>query len=268
MATCFVPTHVRSATPVVETDHERTITERDAFARFADCVADFDVSSVDLHPDHAQQAPAQTLVAPETATRTKSPLARVRGAYRDSVMSVPHYDEEYDDSLLESLTGEFSPEVAAAVLTNDQLTPHLRDRLIDATHQARESRHALLQGLNNERTALEATNENLTRLGADLDDVLSAQSFHTWTGEELATARECIHARQQECDQLAADRQATLQKQRIPSTHHIDHEFTQYLYESLPVTYPVLTDITSLVGTLRTAQHGVERALNARNSEP
>ncbi|EMA54285.1 DUF7260 family protein, partial [Halococcus salifodinae] len=140
MATRFAPTHVRSAIAVVETDHERTITERDAFARFADCVSEFEVSSVDLHPDHAQQAPAQTLVAPETAARAKSPLARVRDAYRDTVMGVPHYDEEYDDSLPESLTGEFSPEVAAAVLTSEQLTPHLRDRLIDATHRARESR--------------------------------------------------------------------------------------------------------------------------------
>ncbi|WP_449404498.1 DUF7260 family protein [Halococcus agarilyticus] len=52
----------------------------------------------------------------------------------------------------------------------------------------------------------------------------------------------------------------------MPGTHHIDHEFTQYLYETLPVTYPVLTDIASLVETLRTAQQGVERTLNARNS--
>ncbi|WP_449404506.1 DUF7260 family protein [Halococcus agarilyticus] len=69
-----------------------------------------------------------------------------------------------------------------------------------------------------------------------------------------------------ECNQLAADRQATLREQRIPGTHHIDHEFTQYLYETPPVTYPVPTDITNLVETLHNAQHGVERALNARNS--
>lgn len=79
--------------------------------------------------------------------------------------------------------------------------------------------------------------------------------------------RDCLHKRQQECDQLAADRQDTLREQRIPGTHHVDLEFIQYLYESLSVTYPVLADIASPAETLRIAQHGVERALRSRDSE-
>jgi hypothetical protein len=181
-------------------------------------------------------------------------------------MSVSHYQEDYGDSLPESLAEEFGPEIATAVLTSDQLTPHIRDRLIDAIHEARESRHALLQGLETEHTVLKAADENLTCLGADLDGVLSTQSFHAWSDEDLATARDCLHAREADCDQLAADRQATLQEQRVPSTHHIDHEFTQYLYETLPVTYPVLTDIASLAETLRTARRGIERTLSSRNA--
>jgi len=267
MVTRFVPTHVRSAVAVVETDHERTTTERDAFASFLHRISDLDVSSADLQPNRAQQVSAQTLITPEPAKHAESQLARVRDAYRDTVMNVAHYVEDYGDSLPESLAEEFSPEIATAVLTSDQLTPYLRSRVIDATHHAREGRHALLQGLKNERTALRTADENLTRLGADLADVLSAQSFYAWSDEDLATVRDCLHARQQECDQLAADRQATLQEQRIPSTHHIDHEFTQYLYETLSVSYPVLTDVASLAETLQNTQQRVERALNERNSE-
>jgi len=267
VATRFVPTHVRSAIATVETERDRTATERDAFAMFISCISDLDISSGDLNRDHAPQAPTQTLVTPENSGHVESQLARVRDAYRDTVMSVPHYDEDYGDSLPESLGGEFGPEIATAVLTTNQFTLHLRNRLIDGTYHTRESRRALLQGLNHELSALETADENLTRLGADLNEVLSTQSFHSWSNQDLADVRDRLHARQQECDQLAVDRQDTLQKQRIPGTHHIDHEFMQYLYESLPVTYPVLTDITSLVETLRTAQQGVERALNARNSE-
>ena len=267
MATRFVPTHVRSAITVVETDYERTTTERDAFASFLQRISDLDVSAVDLQPNHAHQAPTQTLATPETPGHAESQLERVRNAYRETIMSVPHYDEDYGDSLPESLAEEFGPEIATAILTSDQLTPHLQNQLIGATHHVRESRHALLQGLENEHSALKTADENLTRLGADLDDVFSAQSFHAWPDEDLATARDCLHTRQQECDEFAADRQATLREQRIPGTHHVDHEFAQYLYESLSVTYPVLTDIASLAETLHNAQQGVERALNARNSE-
>jgi hypothetical protein len=267
MATRFVPTHVRSAIAVVETDHERTTTERDAFASFLHRISDLDVSSVDLQPNRAQQVPTQTLVTPEAARHTESQLAHVRDAYHDTVMSVPHYEEDYGDSLPESLAEEFGPEIATAVLTSDQLTPYLRDRLIDAAHHAREGRHALLQGLETERTALKTADENLTRLGADLDDVLSPQSFHAWSDENLATARDFLHDREADCDQLVADRQATLNQQRIPSTHHIDHEFTQYLYETLPVTYPVLTDVANLTETLQNTHQSVKRALSERNSE-
>ena len=268
MAARFVPTHARSAIALVKTERDRTTIERDAFASFLHRISGPDVSYSDLRSNHAHSASTQTLVTPEPAPHPESQLKRVRSAYRDTVMSVPHYDEDYGDSLPENLAEEYRPEIATAVLTTDQLTFHLRNQLIKATHHARESRHALLQGLETERTAHKTANENLTRLGADLDDILSAQSFRAWPDEDLATARDCLHARQQECDQLAADRQATLREQRIPGTHHIDHEFTEYLYESLPVTYPILTDTTNLAETLYNAQQGVERALNVRNSEP
>nr|WP_237561241.1 hypothetical protein [Halococcus sediminicola] len=176
-------------------------------------------------------------------------------------MGVEHYPEEYGDSFDESIAEEFGSETAAAALNSDQLTPQLRDRLIEVSNQARESRHALLQGLENEYNALQSADEALTELGADLDDVLSTHSFQTWPDEELATVRKDLHARERECDRLAADRQTTLHKQRVPSTHHIDLEFTEYLYRSLPVTYPVLTDIASLTETLRTARQNIDHAL-------
>lgn len=264
MTTQFVPTHIRSAIEVVATDRDRTVTERDAFARFADRISGLDVSSVDLNADYSQQPPAQTLVAPASAA-TESQLARAREIYRETIMSVPHYTKDYDDSLPESLAKEFGPEVATAMTIGDHLTPHLRDRLIEATDEARDSRHAFLQGLNREHSALEAAEEDLTRLGTDLGDILSARSFDSWTNEDLVVARDHLHAHDRECDQLAADRQATLHEQRVPGTHRVDIEFTAYLYGSLSVTYPVLTDIASLAKTLHTARHDVERALDSRN---
>jgi hypothetical protein len=264
MTTQFVPTHIRSAIEVVATDCDRTVTERDALARFADRISGLDVSSVDLNADYSQQPPAQTLVAPASAA-TESQLARACEIYRETVMGVPHYTEDYDDSLSESLAIEFGPEVATAMTTGDHLTPHLRDRLVEATQEVRESRHALLQGLNSERSALEAADEDLTRLGADIDDVLSARSFNSWTNEDLVVARDHLHTHERECDQLVVDRQATLHEQRVPSTHRIDLEFAEYLYQSLPVTYPVLTDIASLAETLHTARHDVERTLSSRD---
>src|SRR5699024_9926537 len=145
---------------------------------------------------------------------------------------------------------EFGPEVATALITTDQMTPQLRDRLVECSQQARESRHSLLQGLKSEHGSLETADEKLTRLGADLDEIVGTHSFQNWTGRELAGADERLRSRRRECEQLLTDRQATLGEQRVPSTHRIDHEFSEYLYESLSVTYPVITDTISLIDTL------------------
>lgn len=50
------------------------------------------------------------------------------------------------------------------------------------------------------------------------------------------------------------------------SAYYIDLEFIEYLYQSLPVTYPVLTDITSLTETLRTARDGIDDTLASREN--
>ena len=93
---------------------------------------------------------------------------------------------------------------------------------------------------------------------------MRTDSFDNWSGTELADVDERLRSRKRDCEQLLADRQVTLSEQRVPSTHRIDHEFSEYLYESLSVTYPVVTDAISLIDTLRTAQQSVEQALSSR----
>lgn len=183
-------------------------------------------------------------------------------------MAVDHYADVYDDTLEESLTQEFGPEVATALITSDQLTPQLRDRLIECSQQARESRHSLLQGLTSEHEALETADGKLTSLGTDLDGVVGTHSFENWTGTDLVSISERLRSRRRDCEQLLTDRQATLSEQRVPSTHRIDHEFSEYLYGSFSVTYPVIMDTLSLIDTLRTARQSVQQALTIRGFDP
>ncbi|EMA56346.1 DUF7260 family protein [Halococcus thailandensis] len=264
MTTRFVPTTTRSATEVVESDREWTTDERDAFATFTDRIADLDVVAVNPTTDEFQQPSTQLLAQSPHNSNAATTLEEVHDIYRETVMAVDHYADVYDDTLEESLAQEFGLEVATTVRASDQLTPQLRDQLVECSQQARESRHSLLQGLKSEHSALETADEKLTRLGSDLDGTVGTRSFENWTARELADADERLRSRRHECEQLLTDRQATLSEQRVPSTHRIDHEFNEYLYGSLSVTYPVVSDTTSLIGTLRTAHQSVDRALTGR----
>ncbi|WP_456264523.1 DUF7260 family protein, partial [Aeromonas schubertii] len=52
-------------------------------------------------------------------------LNDVQQAYRETVMSIAHYDEEYDEPLAQNLAFEVGEELAAAIMTHSQLTPYL-----------------------------------------------------------------------------------------------------------------------------------------------
>src|SRR5699024_2283759 len=147
MTTRFVPTTTRSAREIVENDLELTTDERDAFASFTDHITDLDVATVDPPTDEFQQPSTQLLIASPHASNAAASLEEVRDIYRETIMAVDHYADVYDDTLKENRSQEFGPEVATTVLTSDQLTPQLRDRLGECSQQARESRHSLLQGL-------------------------------------------------------------------------------------------------------------------------
>ena len=264
MTTHFVPTKTRSAIEVVETEREWTTDERDAFATFIDRITGLDAAAVNSSTDELQQPSPQLLVSSPYTSNAAASLEEVREIYRETVMATNHYADVYGDTLEESIAQEFGPEVATAVLTSDQLIPQLRDRLVEYSQQARESRRSFLQGLKSESNALETADEKLTRLGADLNRVVGTCSFDDWTDTELANVDERLHSRERECEQLLVDRQAALGERRAARTHHNDHEFSEYVYRSLPVTYPVVSDTTSLIDTLRTAQQSVERALTNR----
>lgn len=265
MTTRFIPTNIRSAIEVVKTDSKQTTNERDAFATFTDCISNLDVATVGSLVDKPQQPSIQLLVPSSHASTAATTTEEVCDIYHETVMAVDHYAEVYDDTLEESLAQEFGPEVAIALTTTDQLTPHLRKRLIECSQQARESRRSLLQGLKTEYGALETADEELIRLGSGLDDVVGTRSFENWTDEELVSIDECLCSRKRGCKQLLIDRQAILSEQRIPSTHRISHEFSEYLYEPLSVTYPIITDGIGIVEMFRTAQQNIEQALTNKN---
>lgn len=256
----FVPSLARSALEVVITEHRRTAAERDAFARFTNRIAALDTSTDTATTTHTQPAAAQTLLQPDSQTDTQ--LADARAAYRETVMSVPHYAEEYDESLQEHLTAEFSPEIATALTTGDQFLPSLQEHLITESRQACTNRATFLSALEDEASALQTADERLADLGSEFSDLLAAHSLEAWASEELLASRQQVRAGERECEKLAVDRQSTLHGQRIPAVQHIDLEFTTYLYQSLSVTYPVLADITNLTETLRSSRSQIDDALD------
>lgn len=221
--------HVRdplsTAERVVERERTEATAERDAFETFADRLA-------------AIEAASSTTIPGQTATMAgqmagSGQIERVRTAYRETVMDVPHYDEVYGEPLIENLTAEFGPDIAAGVRVDDRTSftrPYKTALRTAATRAARE-RQSLVTTLDRER-------QSITRAHTDITDLLATVE----TTPLPERSREDFSDR---LDRIARERQETLRaRQSLP---HLDgHSLCEYLYQREPWTYPVLTAVTRL----------------------
>jgi hypothetical protein len=252
----FVATQTSSALEALATEREITNAERDAFARFCDRLTAMEVPQPHLDTEHDHQFN----VTVTTQSPSNNQLQRIKEAYHETVMDVPHYDEVYNDSLRESLTEEFTSEIATALMTGEHLTPPLHSQLLLKSQQARNERTRFLGALSKETEDLSSAEQTITEIGTNLD-TLNDRSLETWTITDLTESQEQMLAAEQQCDELVATRQTTLQSSRIPGPKPDDLNFNEYLYESLPVTYPILSDLANLANTLHNELSRVERAI-------
>lgn len=237
----------------VRRERRRTVDEREAFEAFARRMADADT----VAPTAAENG--GTLVGTATAG-----TPAVRRAYRETVMSVPHYEAEDDEAVVESLAGEFGPELAAG-LRGGPLTERQQSAAVAAARQAYADRDAFVDRLDTEAVSLADAAERLRTVRGEL-----AGHRRDFAGESYG-ALEALHRRlgvlAETCDGVAADRQAHLREHRddlgLPAGAP---DLPSYLYVELEPDYPVLAAVAATADRLTAARGDVERACGARLS--
>jgi hypothetical protein len=186
-------------------------------------------------------------------------LERVRTAYAETVMSVPHYEAEYGDTVPESLAAEFGDDLAAALVGSTALTPELRDAVRAATDAARRERAEFLDVLDRESASLSTAADDVADLRAEMDALddrpLSARSF-----DDLYDLWARVEELERRVDGIALRRQETIRGHRndLPG---VPTDLCEYLYGELSASYPVLATLADLGGTLERAGRRVERTL-------
>lgn len=188
-------------------------------------------------------------------------LTRLRTAYAETVMSTPHYEAEYGDTVAESLTAEFGDGLAAAVLGGSALTPELRDAVRAATDAARHERTEFLDVLTRERESLSTAADDIDALTAELESLddrpLPARNFDDL--HDLWSALRDLEAR---ADGIGMRRQETIRGHRnhLPG---VPTDLCEYLYHDLSSPYPALATLADFGVQVTRARRRVERALAA-----
>lgn len=254
------PTSVlEGARETVRVERRRTADERAAFASFRsrlDAIPATTAAGVtaDRRFDGPQPIGYET-------PRMGTELLAVRDAYQSTVMSVPHYEEEYNDTYAASLAAEFGPELAAALTCESALHEHVRRSVLDQTTTAIETRDEFETVLEREQASVRAASEELRSLD---DSVASlgetAVDRLDFGGLDAHRAR--LEVLERRCDEVATTRQR--ERVAVEQSMHFDGETDDvqtYLYQDLPVTYPVLAAVAAVGRRIDAVRRDVERAI-------
>lgn len=152
---------------------------------------------------------------------------RVCNAYRETVTSVPHYEDVYGESLEENLVAELGPELALVVLSNSDIpfTPVHRDALVTKVERVIAAREAFRDAISSELKSLAAARRSLTGIVDELDDVVVEPWYRNRFEDRL--------------DGVVSDRQSEL-RSSVTAAGLDGHGLCDSLYEDEPWTYPVL----------------------------
>lgn len=238
----------------LERERRRTSDEIDALRRFGRRLAKLDAESAP-----APEAGNVACVAP-VGTTCSNTLDRVREAYEETVMSVPHYTEEYDDTYAESLTAEFDTHVTVA-LTEGTFDQRSKETVRSAIVESRTARRSLLAAIDDEEESLAVATEDLTPVVESLAS-LSGRRFVDESFGALDAYRARLGQLEETCETVLTRRQDAVFDQRRAAWLPADApDVAQYFYQGLEDSYPVMAVVADLLERIRDLRSRVERAM-------
>lgn len=188
-------------------------------------------------------------------------LRTVREAYEGTVMTVAHYDEEYDDTYRESVVAEFGPEIGAALTDGRCFQAHLKRATVAKARNCRDDRERLLETLEIESESVTSVGDELRSIGAELREFGSGSPSERNYGALEAEWRR-LDVLATELDRLATARQRAIIRQRreftIPASAP---DVPTYLYSEFDDDYPLLAFCVELQRRVRRYRSEREREI-------
>ena len=243
------------AVSALRRERRRITDELEALEAFADRVRSIPTER------HTPRNRTPVGVATE-ASGTTTGLGGVRDAYESTLMSVPHYVEEYDETYVESLAEEFSPDIASALTDGTAFDDRCKRALLSAVETSRSARDSLVDVVDRERkSVLDATSElgDLAAECAELDDL----EFGEMRFGTLDAHRARLRVMEDNCEALSARRQDAIFDQRRLHRLPADvPDVTVYFYQDLEADYPVMSLVAALLDAVAARRRRVEREMS------
>lgn len=261
-ASLSVLTAIPKARTLIQAEQKRTATEQNAFERFRRHVATLETPST-TDNTHKLQATPQPIKATSPSSTSDS-LETIQRAYRDTVMSISHYEEEYGEPLEQNLALEFGEELAVAVTTNSRLTWYLQQSIIQAADEAATRRKRFIPKLQTEADALEDAERTVSKIQIEYE-ALTGQPYSDQSADDLRETHRQLTKCRTNCEDILNERQTQRADGHMAEPRASEFvDLHEYLYQPLDVMYPVLSDTMTVLDRVETACTRVEESLIGR----
>ncbi len=252
-----VDRRVTRAHRAIETEKRRTRDEQTALQEFATIVRGLQVETVSATP--------AGVTTQMLGTNGSSSLNRVREAYRSTVMAVPHYEEDYDDTCEESLLEEFGPDVAMALLDGQQFDRRQKQALLIAIGDSIRKREELLSVLEAEQSS-HAEHAPRVRSIAEEVSTLQEAAENAASFGDYDSIRGRLGVLTAKCEDLIADRQTALVEQREQLALPVDGpDVPSFVYTDLDCTYPLLDATAQIIDRMESLRREIEHEMTYVN---
>lgn len=256
--------YIRDAETACRRERRRILDERDAFESFADRVAEVDTMSAatDSTPSGVPAGGFRGVgVGRRPGGEKPGPdatLRRVLAAYGDTVLSLPHYRAEYEETAAESLAAELGPDTVTALASDGGLSAGTQSALVDRSRQAVSAREALAGAIDEEIDELgrrESAMATIDRRRQRLLDHLEGVRGDRETDAAIDVWNRLADL-EGRCDELAADRQRSLDdpplRPEAAPDADCERPFYQYLYGPADgPRHPVLAAVAEVADRVR-----------------
>lgn len=244
--------HLERAQSLTREEKSRTRSEMEAFESFIRRVSRISI------PHSTTVSPlAGGAVSRSRAHAGNRPLTEIKDAYRETVMSTPHYDQEYDEGLEANMAVEFGPDIAEAISSDTRVSPMLKQLLVSKARQAIEERLEYSATLDRELDSLEAAISDINSIESELDGY-DSNSLATHSYQQLLDSWERLDRLEHRCNDVIAIRQRRIQSEPLNDAQVVGSEpLIRYLYHSLSVNYPVLDAGVAVLDRIRESRSTV-----------
>lgn len=240
---------IPEAVETVREEKHQIETERAAFERFS-------TEILNLNAHEALGSDTDGLLLRKPDRPVGDTTETVRSLYRETIMSVEHYEEEYDETLRTNITAELGPDFETAVMTDDTLNQPLLDALARKSTSVAQDREKYTARVESELQSLTDAQKQLQNMTKSVERIrdwdTSSQSF-----EELEDAENELQVAKRECKTIIESRQT----EYVDAPEEDGLNFRDYLYQQYEWNHPVVGDALDTIKNIQVAERRIATAV-------